>query len=128
MLQFNQLERHKQFVNKFIAGSPEFILYSGHYSHFVSSILIFKENIFIGSGFRSFRHACKKNQGYFTKENIYYYQSIPDRENDRINLIKAMNNNLCSTNPHNLYLEVISESGILGFSTFILLLIYVFKN
>lgn len=128
MLHSNQLERHKQFVNKFIPGSPEFIFYSGHYSHFVSSILIFNENKFKGSGFRSFRHACKKNQGYFTKENIYDYQSIPDKGNDRINIIKSMNINLCSTNPHNLYLEVISESGILGFSAFILLLIYVFKK
>ena len=128
MLQFNQLERHKQFVNKFIPGSPEFILYSGHYSHFLSAILVFKENIFHGSGFRTFRYACKKNNGYFNKENIYDYESIPDRQNDRINLIKSMNNNLCSTNPHNIYLEVLSETGILGFTFFMILLIYIFKK
>ena len=39
-----------------------------------------------------------------------------------------MNNNLCSTNPHNIYLEVLSETGILGFTFFMILLIYIFKK
>ena len=39
---------------------------------------------------------------------------------------------LCSSHPHNLYLEILSETGIIGsiiFVTFILLLIkYIFKD
>ena len=36
--------------------------------------------------------------------------------------------NRCSTHPHNLYLEILSESGIVGFLIFVLCIYFIFNN
>ena len=63
---------------------------------------IFRENIILGSGARSFRYECNKEK----------YDNID------IHYIKKR----CSTHPHNYYLEILSENGIIGFAYLLLLL------
>jgi len=74
-------------------------------AHYLTSIEIFKSNILIGSGVRSFRVECGK---------------------DKYNNINSTSKNIrCSTHPHNFYLEILSETGILSFVIFI---VYIASN
>lgn len=120
----NFMERHKQFYSKFFPGTSEFILYSGHYTHFISATKIFLDNPIFGSGYRTFRKECTKYQNYFNSENIFQYEIFGKKEQNF--LLKRMNQNICSTHPHNLYFEILSETGLFGFITFLTLIIYIF--
>ena len=70
--------------------------------HYLSAFEIFKQNKFLGSGFKSFRIECPLNP----KSKQY----------------------LCSSHPHNIYFELFSDTGIIGFSIFILIIIYPILN
>ena len=88
--------------------SLENFLKSGHGMIFVSSFEIFKENPYFGVGTKQFREACKN------------YKYLKEKYNS--------SNSPCSTHPHNIYLEILSENGIFGFISFIILLMYIFFN
>ncbi len=67
-----------------------------HQEHYISAIKIFKDNIFFGVGVKNFRIFCAKEE-YYSKYS-------------------------CSTHPHNSYIQLLSEIGLIGFS----FLIYAF--
>lgn len=73
-----------------------------YFSLFFKSIDIFKKNLFFGSGPRSFRDECKK-----TSENF---------------------NIICKNHPHNIYFEILAETGIYGFLFFIWIIFNFFKK
>lgn len=78
-------------------------------AHYLTSIEIFKDNIFFGSGIKGFRNNCN-NQKYENIQSLSYYKR-------------------CSSHSHNLYFEILSETGILGFiSIFSFFLIITFKS
>lgn len=83
-------------------------------SHYVTAYLIFKNNILFGTGIKTFRYICSKEK---------YSHKL------------TQNERRCSTHPHNIILEFLSELGIIGFliiSYFVLRVIIlsfkVFKN
>jgi O-antigen ligase len=73
-----------------------------HHSHIVAAYKIFKENILFGSGTKMFRKICNK------RYNINEYS--------------------CTTHPHNLIMQFLSETGILGFLFYILCLFYILSE
>ena len=86
-------------------------LRSPYGSHAISSFYILKENFLFGVGNKNFRIACKAQ-----KEKVINYQKIID-PNARVYL------DGCSTHPHQIYFELLSEHGIFG-SMLILFLMY----
>lgn len=76
--------------------------------HYVTAYEIFLDNKIFGSGFKSFREVCKNEK--------YNLQSINQKYD--LNLVE----NGCSTHPHNIYFEVLSELGLIGFSIFLIVL------
>ena len=66
--------------------------------HYLSAFEIFKQNKFLGSGFKSFSIECRLNP----KSKKY----------------------LCSSHPHNIYFELLSDTGLFGFLMFLLIIIY----
>ena len=76
----------------------------GHQDHFTSALVMFKKNYLIGVGVRNFRNECKKD--LYKEVGIYR----------------------CSSHPHNTYLQILSETGLIGFSFFIIFLSFIFTN
>lgn len=75
-----------------------------YFDLFKTSVQIFKNNIVIGSGLRTFRVSCDK-------------VSI-DKKNATVK-------GACSTHPHNLYMEILSELGIILFILFVFFHLYI---
>ena len=76
-----------------------------HETLYFTSFKMFKDHIFFGIGPKNYRHFCNKEE-YITTSAIDPTFSS------------------CQTHPHNYYLQVLSETGIIGF---ILLLILYFR-
>ena len=77
-------------------------------AHYLTAISIFKNNPIFGSGLKTFRYEC---------------------QNEEYNNINSKSSNArCSSHPHNFYLEILSDTGIIGLGLFIYLLFWVFLN
>jgi hypothetical protein len=73
-------------------------------AHYLTAIEMYKEKPLIGHGYMSFRNKCKKYD-YINSKSV---------------------ENRCTTHPHNYILQLLSETGIIGFVLFSLFLISVF--
>ena len=80
------------------------IFSEGHQDHFEAGILIFKKNYILGIGVRNFRIECKNDE------------------------YKIVGRYYCSTHPHNTYIQLLAETGLIGFSFVVLFLLFVFKE
>lgn len=75
-------------------------------AHYLTAINIALDHKIIGSGLRTFRFICSEKK----------YENIDSKQ-------KQIR---CSTHPHNLYLEIVSELGLFVFFSFIIAMIYIF--
>ena len=77
-----------------------------YYGHYLVVKEMLKDNLFFGKGIRSFRVLCRGNLG-----NLY-----------------PVENGVCSTHPHNYFLQSLSAGGLIafGFLSFVFL-IFAFK-
>lgn len=81
-------------------SSKKTIIFSQKYNeHYISAYRIYKDNKIIGIGVKNFREICKK---------------------EKYNLSK----NTCSNHPHNIVLQLMSETGLIGFSFYLFLNIF----
>lgn len=81
---------------------------SEHQLLFFTAIEIFKDNPIIGIGPKLYRHYCKDD---------IYYKEIHRKDTGK------MNN--CSTHPHNTYLQLLSETGLIGALPVIVIFFYI---
>lgn len=82
-----------------------------HGGLFAKAYDLFKQKAFFGYGIKKYRIVCKINddsQNLIFKNNLYKYY--------------------CSTHPHNIYLELLVETGLVGTILFILFIILFFIN
>ena len=77
-----------------------------YYGLYMKSYVIFKHNYIFGVSYKKFRSEC---------DNKIY-------EEDYKKLTKNIEFNGCSTHPHNIFLEILAEQGLIGF---ILLLFFI---
>jgi len=81
--------------------------YDTHWgAHYLAAIEMYKEKPLIGHGYKSFRSKCKKYD-YINSQSV---------------------ENRCSTHPHNYILQLLSETGIIGFLLYSLFLISIFSR
>jgi len=87
-------------INQFNFLNTDGILTNIYFKYFINAYFIFKENILFGAGPKMFRILC----------NDYVYL-IPDS---------------CSTHPHNIYFQLLAETGLFSFFIFLSLFIFSF--
>ena len=76
----------------------------------LSAYKMFKEKPLIGHGVKSFRFNCKKEPYKFDKFDTY---------NFRLN---------CGNHPHNTYMQLLSETGLIGFALVLFYFFIIFYN
>lgn len=70
-----------------------------HQSHYLTAMNMFYKNIFFGVGPNMFRHECSNSRYAEGKYN-------------------------CTTHPHNLHIQLLAETGIVGYSLFLIPFLY----
>ncbi len=99
-------------------GSNKLIIFSTrHTLHYHTAFEIFKDNPILGAGIKSFRKLCSKREYVETLEKKFKEQIKKNRLVDG-----------CNTHPHHLYLQFLSEIGIVGFGLFLSLFLYITYN
>ena len=75
-------------------------------SHYKSGLEIFKKNPYLGSGIKTFRKECTSVdlKKYYNDDQLHHFN--------------------CSTHPHQLHIEFLSELGIIGYILFIILFFF----
>ena len=90
-----------------IFGIEFFYIFSvHHFNHYLSAFEIFKDNKSFGVGPKNFRKICKNEKYYLNKFS-------------------------CSTHPHNYFIQILAETGIVGFflfSSIYLIMFYFFVD
>ena len=97
-----------QLVDKNISSEEnkihKFNIFSkGHEAHYLTAYKMFKDNIFFGQGPNMFRLLCSKNEFYVEPQS-------------------------CSTHPHNYYIQLLAETGLIGFSFLVIFFLYISFN
>ena len=80
-----------------------YIFTKQHTHHYITAYRMFLDNKILGVGIKNFRHFCS-NEKY---------------------IVSGLS---CSTHPHNTYIQILSETGIIGFLFLIITLIYFCLN
>lgn len=75
----------------------------GHQEHYTSALKMFKKNIITGVGIRNFRLECRKEE------------------------YKNIGVNSCTTHPHNTYIQLLAETGLIGLFFVSSFLYYIIK-
>ncbi len=89
-----------QTINQLGINSTKLNIFSEvHQSHYLSAYKMFQDNKLIGIGIRNFRNYC---------------------DEDRYKTHKSS----CSTHPHNTYVQLLSETGLIGFAFGLILFFY----
>jgi O-antigen ligase len=103
-LRVRLLDQTQETVHSKHLGFKDSVLQTQYGAHYITAYQIFMDYPFLGSGIKTFRTVCK-NKKY---------------ENYDIPWIKQR----CSTHPHSIILEFLSELGILGTLLFLTFFIY----
>ena len=101
-------------------NSPKFFFLPQHAPLFKVSQNMFLENIFFGQGPKTFRFLCSKKK---FKKNL---EKVAVIEEDIF--LEANKYRACSTHTHNYYLQLLSETGLVGFSFVFYFFIILIKN
>ena len=96
---FEQMN-YKVLPNNELINNKKYIFSKQHHSMYVTSLNIFKDNIFFGVGIKNFQNFCNKKK-------------------------YAYNEYSCSTHPHNTYLQFLAEIGLFGFFFILVVFSYI---
>lgn len=95
----NNLELNKK-INSF---SNNYVFSREHQGHYIIALRMFLDNPIFGQGPRSFRYLCSEDR--FIKSD-----------------------GICTTHPHNTYLQLLAETGLIGFIFIFVLFLFTLKE
>ena len=104
---------HEIFVNRFMPFVEAMKNFSSttYADIFRSAFELWQLSPWIGVGTRMYHDACVLKLGYPTDEA--YFQTV---------------DGICQHHPHNIYLEVLAQNGLLGLGLFLTMLFFIFKT
>lgn len=91
---------------------PQYIFSKEHTAHYIKAYNIFLDNPYFGVGPKNFRNYCKKEKYQLPQKFIKMREKVYG----------------CSTHPHNLIAQFLSETGIIGTLFYLMGFIYVLIN
>ena len=99
-----------------------------HTLHYKTAYEMYLDKKFFGHGLKSFRNICseEKYQNSIQLKQLLD-KKIQNEENNQVNYITEYMNG-CNTHPHNIFLELLSELGIIGVLFLIIAYIYTCLN
>jgi O-antigen ligase len=106
---FNQL--YSETNTNFNVPKKLFLFSEGHQILIMSALNMFYQNPFIGVGTNLYRFECENEKYFISGKNYPNFSSGRDLINH------------CNTHPHNYYVQILSETGIIGFLFIFLTLI-----
>jgi len=106
---FNQL--YSETNTNFNVPKKLFLFSEGHQILIFSALNMFYQNPFIGVGPNLYRFECENEKYFISGKNYPNFGSGRDLINH------------CNTHPHNYYVQILSETGIIGFLFIFLTLI-----
>ena len=87
-------------------AKEEYFIPLKYYLMMESAFKMFKDNVFFGTGIKTFKILCK-DEKYYKKKN---YKVWIKSATDHYKGFTGLDN--CSTHPHNYYIQLLSETGI----------------
>ena len=103
-LTLSQMNLVDEEISKNIKNENKIYIFSkAHHELYVVAFKIFQDNMGLGVGVKNFRNFCKDPKYYFDGREV------------------------CNTHPHNTYIQILTEIGIVGFVFLILSIFYFFK-
>ena len=99
----NLRERYYNQTIKEIGSLENIKSNSLHFKHYKLTTFFYKDNLIFGNGTRSFRYVCEE---FRNKKNLS-------------NELKELTLRGCSTHPHNFFLEILHDHGIVGLIMFL---------
>lgn len=103
--------RYQNWINVFANTNffNKFMKETQYGAHYITAASIINDYPYLGVGMRNFSIVCE-DQRYYDKEYLYSHHR-------------------CSTHPHQLHLEILSNLGLIGYLQFIFFFIFsIFKN
>ena len=95
----------------FSKNSKVILIDTVHGTHFLTAFEIFKKNPIVGSGIKTFRTECAN-----VEPNLLIAYGVGEG--------RAIHNR-CTSHPHNFVLEILSETGIIGFVSYIIFILFI---
>ena len=100
---FDQTIKQMRGVEERLPNETEIFIFSRtHTHHYISALKMFLDNKVLGVGVKSFRNFCNDEKYKISRDS-------------------------CSTHPHNTYIQILTETGIIGFLFLLTCLIYFCK-
>ena len=97
-----------------------------HHLHMLSAVAIFKDNIIFGSGPKTFRLKCDQPEYFKNGYSIFTKEYINQLSGSSYYRLKTLTG--CSTHPHYIYLQLLSETGLVGFLLFMYFVYFCIKK
>jgi O-antigen ligase len=99
----DQSIKEMNLTNKNIKDEKKYVFTKAHTEIYISAYKMFLDNKIIGVGIKNFRKKCNDQRYYVNNKKI------------------------CYTHPHNTYIQILTETGLLGFVFLLTILIYFCK-
>ena len=96
----------------------KFFFSRSHQEIYISSLKMFKDNIFFGVGPKNYRNQCNKEK-YFVDRKYY-------KQNSQLEITKKIS--ACSTHSHHTYIQLLAETGLFGFTFVIFVFLLICRN
>jgi len=106
--------------SQFLEESSQLVIFSNrHELHYITALRVFKIFPLIGGGPNSFRYLCDKKP-YSVNDLIL--------QDSKYASLATLYENGCNTHPHHLFIQLLSETGIIGFLFILSFYLFVCKS